>query len=460
MENFDVVVIGGGPGGYVAAVRASQLGFKTALVEKESLGGTCLNWGCIPTKSLLRNAEIVNLLSKGRTYGFSFDNLSVDYGAAHKRSRKVVSRQTKRIAFLLKNFNITHFVGSAKLSNNQEVVIEPTGQKISAKSIILATGAKSRQLPGVPFDGKAVINSTNALNLDTVPSSVVIVGAGPIGMEFATLWNQYSSKVTVVEMMDHVLPLEDEDISVEAEKQFKRKGITVKTGAAVTEVKPTSEGVSVSVNTTNKQETISAETVLVSIGFIANSENLGLESVGVNTTNGNIDVDEQMRTNIPNIYAIGDVNGKMGLAHVASAQGMIAAEAIASKETLPLTYTDIPRCTYSSPEVASVGLTEKQAREQGYSVVTSQCPFLANGKAIAMDENSGFVKIIAEEKDKKILGVHFIGGHVTELIAGPAGMIQANLGYEHLAETVHAHPTISEAIMEAAHKLCGHAIHI
>lgn len=460
MKNFDVIVIGGGPGGYVAAVRASQLGYTTALVEKESLGGTCLNWGCIPTKSLLRNAEVAHLLGKGRNYGFTFDNLKLDYGVAHSRSRSVVKRQTKRVTFLIKNNNITLFAGAARFKNANEVEIEPSGEVIRGTSIIIAAGAKPRALPGAAYDGEAIINFRKALDLREVPTSAVIIGAGPIGMEFATLWSRYGAKVTVVEMMNHVLPLEDEDISTEAHKQFKRNNIQIKTGTLVKSIHRTSEGAEVTVSVGENEETISVEKVLVSVGFVPNTEDLGLENTGVSTTRGCIEVEEQMRTNVANIYAIGDINGKMGLAHVASAQGMIAAEAIAGKKTMPLVYHNIPRCTYAHPEIASVGLTEKQAREQGYDVVTAQCPFLANGKAMAMDDNSGFVKIVAEQRNKKILGVHLIGGHVTELVAGPTGMIQADMGFENLAQTIHPHPTISEAIMEAAHKLCGHAIHI
>ncbi len=460
MESFDIVVIGGGPGGYVAAVRASQLGFKTALVEREQLGGTCLNWGCIPTKSLLRNAEVVHLLSKGRTFGFRFDNLTVDYSAAHKRSRSVVSRQSKRVAILMKNNDIEVFEGTATLNNNHEVAIEPSEKILSAKFIIIATGANTRALPGIAFDGETIINFRRALDLTHVPASAVIIGAGPIGMEFATLWSRYGSKVTVVEMMNHVLPQEDEAISLEAQKQFNRNGIAIKTGAMVGGVTKTAHGADVIVTTGDKRETISAETVLVSIGFAANSDNLGLGAAGVNTTRGAIDVDRQMRTSADNIFAIGDVNAKMGLAHVASAQAIIAAETIAGRDTVPLNYHNVPRCTYAQPEIASVGLTEKQAASQGYAVITAQCPFIANGKALAMDDNVGFVKIVADEKERKILGVHMIGGHVTELVAGPTGMIQVNATVEQLGQAVHPHPTISEAIMEAAHKLCGHAIHI
>jgi dihydrolipoamide dehydrogenase len=460
MEKFDVIVIGGGPGGYVAAVRASQLGFKTAVVEKEYLGGICLNWGCIPTKALLRNAEVIHLLSKGRTFGFSFDNLSVDYEAAYKRSRSIVSRQTKRVALLMKKYGVAVYEGIAHLKNEDEVVIEPSGDILNAKSIIIATGAKPRPFPGVDFDHESIINFRDALALKKIPSSATIIGAGPIGMEFATLWSRYGARVIVVEMMPRALPLEDEDISIEAEKQFKRNGIDIKTGAKVKEMTVSGNGVETAVSVGNETEVLSSEMVLVSIGFAANSSGMGLEEIGVAVTRGNIDVDHQMRSSVPGLYAVGDVNGKMGLAHVASAQGLIAAETIAGRQTRRLSYADIPRCTYSQPEIASVGLTEKQAREKGYDIATVQCPFAANGKAMAMDDNTGFVKLIADQKTRKILGVHLVGGHVTELVAGPTGMITLESNVEDMAKTVYPHPTLSEAIMEAAHALCGDAIHI
>lgn len=460
MKKFDVVVIGGGPGGYVAAIRASQLGFNTALIEQTHLGGVCLNWGCIPTKSLLRNAEVVHLLKRGRTFGFTINGLEIDYSVAHKRSRRVVARQTKGIAFLMKKNNITVFEGRGRLISPTEIEVQPSGEQVVADNVILATGARSRQIPGLAPDGERIITFRDALDLQTAPASAVIVGAGPIGMEFATLWNRYGAKVTVVEMLPHALPLEDEDISIEAEKQFKRAGITVKTGAKVEAIVPTDDGATVTVSDGQSQQTLSAEKVLVAIGFAPNSEDLGLETVGVTTTRGHIDIDDRMRTHVPHIFAVGDVTGKMGLAHVASAQGLIAAEAIAGRPTRTLHYADIPRCTYAYPEVASVGLTEKQAREQGHTVLTAQFPFQPNGKALAMDENIGFVKLVANADSKRLLGAHFVGGHVTELIAGPAGIIGLEATVDELAHIVHPHPTMSEVVMEAAHALMGQAIHM
>lgn len=460
MEKFDCVVIGGGPGGYTAAVRASQLGMKTALVEKENLGGTCLNWGCIPTKALLRNAEVIHTLKQGRTYGFNLENLSFDYGAAYKRSRSVVSRQTKRVAFLMKKNGIQVYEGCGRFINGNTIELEHSGQKLHAEHVIIATGSQTRQLPGVAYDGEKIINFRRALELTRVPATALIVGAGPIGMEFATIWSRYGSDVTVVELLEHALPLEDVSVSLEAEKQFKRKGIKVLTGSLVKSLRPMETGVNVTVESGETQQNLSVDTVLVAIGFTANSENLGLANIGIKISDGNIDIDERMCTSVPHIYAIGDVTGKMCLAHVASTQAMIAAEAIAGKPTPTLVYSDMPRCTYSAPEIASVGLTEAQAVEQGIDVISAQCPFVANGKAIASGDNSGFVKIVADGNSKKILGVHLVGDHVTELVAGATGMLSLNATVEQLGNTVHPHPTLSEALMEASHALVGHAIHI
>ncbi|RJR45492.1 MAG: dihydrolipoyl dehydrogenase [Desulfobacteraceae bacterium] len=459
MKDFDVIVIGGGPGGYVAAVRASQLGLRTALVEKENLGGVCLNWGCVPTKSLLQNAEVIHLLSRGRTFGFEVDHLSTNFAEAHKRSRSVVTRQVRRIQLLMKKYSIEVYEGTGRLKGTNLVEVDPSGERLGAKNILIATGARPRALPGNPFDDETIINYRKAVDLRDAPSSVVVVGGGPIGMEFATLWARYGVKVTVIEMLPRILPLEDEDISTEAEKQFKRSGIQVFTGARVEEIRRDDKGARVRFVTGDKREELPAEKVLAAIGFAPNSENLGLEQAGVFSTRGYIDIDLQMRTSVPNIYAIGDVTGKLGLAHTASAQGMIAAEAIAGRPTEALDYSHIPRCTYAYPESGSVGLTERQAREQGYEVVVAQAPFAANAKALAMDENFGFVKLVGEAAGKKLLGIHLIGAHVTELIAGPAALIRRGARVEELGCTVHPHPSLSEAIMEAAHAMMGHAIH-
>jgi dihydrolipoamide dehydrogenase len=460
MDIYDVAIIGGGPGGYVAAGRAARLGMKTAVVEKEALGGTCLNWGCIPTKSLLRNAEIIHSLSRGKAFGFSFDNLVVDYAQAQKRSRQVVTRQNRRVKLLMKNSGVTVYEGAARFTSPDTVKVTPSGTELKGRHIIVATGAVSRELPDSPFDGEKIINFRTALQLTEAPESALIVGAGPIGMEFATLWNRYGCRVTVVELMPHALPLEDEAIALEAEKQFKRNGIDIKTQTLVENIQPEGRDVTVTVKNGDKKETITVERVLVAIGFAPNCRELDLERAGVTLKKGAIDVDDTMGTDAPHIYAIGDVNGKMGLAHVASAQGMIAADNMAGMPTTPLDYVNIPRCTYAQPEVASVGLTESGAQELGHEVITAVSPFAGNGKAVAMDDNTGFAKIVAEAKTKKILGVHLVGGHVTELVAGATGMISLGANAEQLSDAVHPHPTLSEALAEAAHALCGRAIHI
>jgi dihydrolipoamide dehydrogenase len=460
MDAFDVVVIGGGPGGYVAAIRASQLGLKVALVEKDALGGVCLNWGCIPTKALLHNAEVIHLLQQGETFGFAFDKLTIDYGAAYQRSRQIVARQTNGLGYLLRKNDIRHYEGQAKLVGSDQLELSPTGQRLQAKNIIIATGARSRAIPGLNVDGERVITYREAVSLQQAPGSALIVGAGPIGMEFATLWQRYGCDVTVVEMMPHVLPQEDDDICREAEKQFGQAGIHIRTGTEVKGITPTAAGVQVELQHGDTSETIVVDRVLVAIGFAPNSENLGLEAVGVATERGNIVINEAMQTNILHIYAIGDVTGKLGLAHVASAQGLIAAESIAGLKPPTLDYQAIPRCTYAAPEVASVGLTEQAAKAAGYEVITAKFPFQPNGRAVAHHETGGFVKLVAEANYKAILGVHLIGAHVTELIAGPAGMIGLETTAEELAHTVHPHPTLSEVIMEAAHSLLGQPIHI
>lgn len=458
MSNYDTIVIGGGPGGYVAAIKASQLGQKTAVIEKEHLGGVCLNWGCIPTKSLLRNAEIVNLLKEGKTFGFSFDNLTVDYSVAQKRSRKVSQRLVKGVGFLMKKNNIDVIEGAGKLKSAGEV--EVNGQVYTAKNIIIATGARARSIPGVEIDGDKLLTYHQALELLEAPKSIIVVGAGAIGMEFAHIFHSYGATVTVVEMLPNVLPLEDEEIGQEVEKQFGRVGITVKTGTKVEKVQTNASGVEISVTKNGQAEMLQAEKVLIAIGVAPNSENLGLETVGVKTERGFIQIDDNMATNVAGIYAIGDVTGKLALAHVASAQGIAAAEAIAGHTPRPFNYRNMPRCTFTHPEVSSVGLTEAQAREQGYDVKVGKFPFQPNGKALGLDDNIGFVKIVAENKYNEVLGVHMVGPHVTELVAGPTGMIGLETTLEELAHTVHPHPTLSEVVMEAAHVALGQAIHI
>jgi dihydrolipoamide dehydrogenase len=458
MGNYDTIVIGGGPGGYVAAIKASQLGQKTAVIEKEHLGGICLNWGCIPTKSLLRNAEVINLLQEGKTFGFSFDNLKVDYSAAQKRSRQVSQRLVKGVGFLMKKNNIDVIEGVGKLVGKNQV--EVNGQTHTAPAIIIATGSRARSIPGVTLDGDKLITYRQALELTQAPASLLVVGAGAIGMEFAHVFHSYGAEVTVVEMLPRVLPTEDEEISQELEKQFKRAGIKIKTGAKVEKVETTAGGVSLTVSQAGQTEILPAEKALIAIGVSPNSDNLGLEAAGVKTERGYIVINDQMQTNVPGIYAIGDVTGKLALAHVASAQGIVAAEAIAGHKPRALDYRKMPRCTYTHPEVASVGLTESQAREQGYEVQVGKFPFQANGKALGLADNDGFVKIVSEKKYNEILGVFMIGPHVTELLAGPTGLIGLESTLEELAHTVHPHPTLSEVVMEAAHVGLGQGLHL
>ncbi len=459
IPEFDVVVIGGGPGGYAAAARVSQLGFKTALVEKERLGGVCVNWGCIPTKALLRNAEIMYTLSLGKTFGFQCDNIATSYASARSRSRQVASRQHKRVELLLKKRHVTLFQGEARLVNETTVEISPSGDRILGKNIILATGSKPKLLPGINANSKKTITYREALQMDNPPARAIIIGAGPIGMEFATIWNRYGSEVVVLEMMPRILPAEDADISIEALANFKRRGVKVKTGVKVDNIVETPAGVEVLVSNQNGREKIDGEIALIATGFSPNTTGLGLEQLGIAMDGGYIEIDHHMRTNFPNIFAIGDITGKLALAHTATAQGYIAASAIAGRHVDKLAYENIPRCVFGEVEVASVGLTEKQAQDRGYDVVTAISPFAPNGKAVALNENQGFVKIVADKRSKRLLGVHIVGSHASELIAGPASMIALGATVEQVAKAIYPHPTLSETFIEGVQMLTGQAIH-
>lgn len=463
MASYDVVIIGGGPGGYVAAIRARQLGLKTALVEREHIGGVCLNWGCVPTKALLHNAAVIRLLDEGKTYGFNFDkdSLRVDYATAQKRSRQVSGRLVRGVQFLMKKNEVEVFEAAGSLKSATEVALS-TGETLSTRYVILATGARARSISGVEIDGDRIINARHALELTKVPQSIAIVGAGAIGAEFAHLWRSYGADVTLLEMLPSVLPLEDADISETMAKALSKQGITVLTNAKVEKVDAAADGsgLNLTISSDGKTETVPADKVLMAVGVQPNSEQLGLEVVGVQTNRGWITVDEMMRTNLSNVYAIGDVTGVVPLAHVASAQAIVAVETIAGLEPEPLVYANMPRCTYTSPEVASVGLTEEQAKEHGYEVKVGQFPFQANGKALAINDYEGFVKIVSEAKYDQVLGVHMIGPHVTDMVAEATGMIRLETTTEELARTVHPHPTLSEAVMEAAHVALGQAINI
>ena len=466
--SYDIIVIGGGPGGYVAAIRAAQLGQKVAVVEREALGGVCLNWGCIPTKSLLRNSELANILtSESKEFGFSFDNLKLDYAVAHKRSRQVSDRLVKGIGFLFKKNGVTHIQGTATLTGPKQVRVEPSGQMLEAtKAVIIATGARARSLPGMTIDGTKIITSREALTLTSVPKRLVVVGAGAIGMEFAYVFRAYGAEVTVIEMLPHVLPLEDDETAAEVAKAFKKQGIKTLVNTRTEGVDLTADGVTVRVKdgASGAEQAIAADVVLVAIGVAPNSGGLGLEAAGVATDKrGFIPVDEVMRTNVPGVYAVGDVTGKLLLAHVGSAQGIVAAETIAGHETRPIKdadYAFMPRCTYCKPQVASLGYTEAQAREKGYELKIGKFPFVANGKALGLNEKEGFVKIIADARYGEILGAHLVGPEVTELLPELALAHTWELTTEEIARTMHAHPTLSEVIMEAAHAVAGQAIHV
>lgn len=462
MDKYDVIVIGGGPGGYVAAIRCSQLGLKTALVEKDALGGVCLNWGCIPTKSLLHNAEVISLLKQGKIYGFDFDmdSLKVDYGAAQKRSREVSSKLVKGIEYLMKKNKIDTFFGTARFTDKYRIEIEPEGQVLEGKNIIIAAGSKANLIPGIASENQNMLTARKALELTELPHKVLVVGAGAIGMEFASIWNSYGADVTVIEMMKNILPLEDSEISIEVRKQYEKRGIKILTETRVEKVDSDKDGVKVTCSHLGKVDVVNASKLLISAGVRPCTEGLGLERLGLELVKGYIKVDDSMQTNIPGIYAVGDITGKMPLAHVASAQGVIGAERIAGLETKALEYHNMPRCTYGSPETASVGLTEAQAVEKGYSVKTGKFPFSANGKALGLNETAGMVKVVTDSKYGQILGVHMVGPHVTEMLAGPAGLIALEGTVEELSGLVHPHPTLSEVIMEAAHNVNGSAIHI
>jgi dihydrolipoamide dehydrogenase len=464
-ETYDVVIIGAGPAGYVAAIRAAQLGQKTAIVDKQWLGGVCLNVGCIPSKSLLRNAEIAHILrERGKDFGFSFDNLSLDYGVAFKRSRQNSDRLTKGVGFLMKKNKIDVHMGTAHLSKPGAVTVTDSDGKateLSAKNIIVATGATAA-VPGAwKVDGEKVVTYLEAIMQDKFPKSAVIIGAGAIGVEFATIWNSYGAEITIVEMLPHLVPLEDEEVSKELEKNFKKSGINFLTGHKVESVEATKSGVKVVVSAEGETKALEAEQALVAIGFRPNSKGLGLEELGVKISErGFIEIDERMATNVPGIWAIGDVTGKLMLAHVGSAMGIVCAENIAGAETVTLDYEMMPRATYCQPQVASFGLTEAQAVERGYEVKIGKFPFQANGKALGLGDHAGWVKIVMDEKYGEILGAHMIGPEVTELLPELTLAHLMELTPNEIARNVHAHPTLSEVIMEASHVAEGAPIHI
>lgn len=461
--NYDVIVIGSGPGGYVTAIRASQLGLKTAIIEKENLGGICLNWGCIPTKALLKSAQVFEYLNHAKEYGISADNIKADFSAVIKRSRDVADGMSKGIQFLMKKNKIDVIMGTATVKAGKKVEVKAADGKLStveAKHIIIATGARSRQLPNLPQDGKKIIGYREAMTLPKLPKTMVVVGSGAIGVEFAYFYATMGTKVTVVEFLPNIVPVEDEEVSKQLEKSFKKVGIDIMTEASVESVDTKGDICKVNIKTKTGNVTLDAEVVLSAVGIQANIENLGLESVGIATDKGKIVTDKFYATNVPGYYAIGDCVAGQALAHVASAEGITCVEKIAGVHTEAIDYKNIPGCTYCQPEVASVGMTEKQAKEAGYTLKVGKFPFSASGKASASGAKDGFIKLIFDAKYGEILGAHMIGANVTEMIAEIVAIRKLETTGHELIKTIHPHPTMSEAIMEAAAAAYGEVIHL
>lgn len=462
MASFDLIVIGSGPGGYVAAIRASQLGMKVAVVERENLGGICLNWGCIPTKALLKSAQVFEYISHADEYGVSVKDFKADFSKMISRSRATADKMSKGINFLFRKNKIEVLEGDGKVTRNKTVSVTKDGKTTEhqAKHIIIATGARSRELPSIPMDGEKVFGYRKAMVLDKQPDSMIVVGAGAIGCEFAYFYSTIGTKVTIIEYMDRLVPVEDEEVSKELEKSYKKQGIQVMTGAAVESIDTKGNGVKAQVKTAKGTVTVEADVLLSAAGIAANIEGIGLEDLGIKTDKGKIVVDAYYQTNVPGVYAIGDVVAGQALAHVASAEGIICVEKIAGQHPEPLDYNNIPGCTYCSPEIASVGYTEKQAKEAGYEVKVGKFPFSASGKASAAGANTGFVKVIFDAKYGEWLGAHMIGANVTEMIAEVVAARKLETTGHEIIKTVHPHPTMSEAVMEAAAAAYGEVIHL
>ncbi|MGN0002357.1 MAG: dihydrolipoyl dehydrogenase [Sphingobacterium composti] len=461
--NYDIIVIGSGPGGYVAAIRASQLGFKTAVVEREALGGICLNWGCIPTKALLKSAQVFEYLNHAEEYGIKVQGGEADFGAIVKRSRGVAEGMSKGIQFLMKKNKIDVIMGTAKIKKGNKIEVKAADGSVkeyTAKHTILATGARSRELPNLPQDGKKIIGYRQAMNLPQQPKSMVVVGSGAIGVEFAYFYNTIGTKVTIVEFMDRIVPVEDEEVSKQLEKSLKKAGIDILTKSEVTSVDTSGALSKVNIKTAKGTEVIEAEVVLSAVGIAPNIENLGLEEVGVKVDKGRIVVDDFYKTNVEGVYAIGDIVKGQALAHVASAEAITCVEKIKGLHVDPINYNNIPGCTYCSPEIASVGLTEKAAREAGYEIKVGKFPFSASGKASAAGAKDGFVKVIFDAKYGEFLGAHMIGANVTEMIAEVVVARKLETTGHEIIKSVHPHPTMSEAIMEAAADAYGEVIHL
>lgn len=459
--NYDIIVIGSGPGGYVAAIRAAQLGFKTAVVERENLGGICLNWGCIPTKALIKSAHVYEEINHAEEFGLNKTESSFDFSNVIKRSRGVADKMNKGVGFLMKKNKIDVINGNAKVKPGKKIEVTDKDGKVteySASHIIIATGARSRVLPNLPQDGKKIIGYREALTLPTMPKSMIVVGSGAIGIEFAYFYATMGAKVTVVEFLPNIVPVEDEEVSKHVEKSIKKHGIEVMVNSSVERVETQGDGVKAFVKTANGEITIEADIILSAVGITANIENIGLEEVGISTDKGRILVDSFYNTNIPGYYAIGDVIPGPALAHVASAEGILCVEKIKGMNVEPIDYGNIPGCTYCSPEIASVGMTEKKAKEAGYDIKVGKFPFVASGKATANGDTDGFIKVIYDAKYGELLGCHMVGNGVTDMIAEAVAVRRLEATSHEILTTVHPHPTISEAFKGATEAAYGEAI--
>ncbi len=458
MSKYDIIVLGSGPGGYVTAIRASQLGFKTAIIEKENLGGVCLNWGCIPTKALLKSAQVFEYLKHAEDYGLSVKEADKDFGKVVERSRGVADGMSKGVQFLMKKNKIDVIEGFGKLKAGKKVEVD--GTEYTADHIIIATGARSRELPNLPQDGKKVIGYREAMTLKTQPKSMLVVGSGAIGVEFSNFYNSMGTDVTIVEFLPNLVPLEDEEVSKQFERIFKKSGIKVMTNSSVESVDTSGKKVKATVKTKKGEEVLEADVVLSAVGIASNIENIGLEDVGIVTDKGKIMVNDWYQTNIPGYYAIGDVVPGPALAHVASAEGITCVEKIAGMHVEPIDYGNIPGCTYTSPEIASVGMTEAQAKEAGYDLKVGKFPFSASGKASAAGTKDGFVKVIFDAKYGEWLGCHMIGAGVTDMIAEAVVARKLETTGHEVLKAIHPHPTMSEAVMEAVADAYGEVIHL
>ena len=459
--NYDIIVIGSGPGGYVAAIRAAQLGFKTAVIERENLGGICLNWGCIPTKALIKSAHVYEEINHAEEFGLNKTETSFDFTNVVKRSRGVADKMNKGVGFLMKKNKIDVINGNAKVKPGKKIeVTDKNGKKTeySASHIIIATGARSRVLPNLPQDGKKVIGYREALTLPTMPKSMIVVGSGAIGIEFAYFYATMGAKVTVVEFLPNIVPVEDEEVSKHVEKSIKKHGIDVMINSSVERVDTTGNGVKAFVKTPKGEVTLEADIILSAVGITANIENIGLEEVGIVTDKGRILVDNFYKTNIPGYYAIGDVIPGPALAHVASAEGILCVEKIKGLNVEPIDYGNIPGCTYCSPEIASVGMTEKKAKEAGYEIKVGKFPFVASGKATANGDTDGFIKVIYDAKYGELIGCHMVGNGVTDMIAEAVAVRRLEATSHEILTTIHPHPTISEAFKGATEAAYGEAI--